>query len=63
MSRPELTLALEPWFGRTTDSIANDSDGWTPRSADGSRTGHSEHTVTVTDGAPLVLTRRDGEAR
>jgi methionyl aminopeptidase len=59
--RPGLTLALEPWFARTTDRIVHDPDGWTIRSADGSRTAHSEHTVAVTDGAPLVLTRRADE--
>lgn len=55
--RPGLTLALEPWFARTTDKVVYDDDGWTIRSADGSRTAHSEHTIAITDGAPLVLTR------
>ncbi|HEX3649838.1 MAG TPA: type I methionyl aminopeptidase [Pseudonocardiaceae bacterium] len=55
--RPGLTLALEPWFAATTDKITFDEDGWTIRSADGSRTAHSEHTVAITDGGPLVLTR------
>lgn len=57
--RPGLTLALEPWFARTTDRIVYDPDGWTIRSADGSRTTHSEHTIAVTDDGPRVLTRRD----
>lgn len=56
--RPGLTLALEPWFARTTARIVYDPDGWTIRSADGSRTAHSEHTIAITDSAPLVLTRR-----
>ncbi|MFJ1767463.1 type I methionyl aminopeptidase [Amycolatopsis sp. NPDC088138] len=60
--RPGLTLALEPWFARTTDKIVYDEDGWTIRSADGSRTAHSEHTVAITEDAPLVLTRRAEEA-
>ncbi|MET7989968.1 type I methionyl aminopeptidase [Amycolatopsis sp. NPDC005232] len=59
--RPGLTLALEPWFARTTDRIVYDPDGWTIRSADGSRTAHSEHTVAVTEDGPLVLTRRESE--
>ncbi|GAA0939085.1 type I methionyl aminopeptidase [Nonomuraea longicatena] len=59
--RPGLTLALEPWFARTTDRIVHDADGWTIRSADGSRTAHSEHTVAVTEDGPLVLTRREDE--
>lgn len=61
--RPGLTLALEPWFARSTDQIVYDADGWTIRSADGSRTAHSEHTVAITEDAPLVLTRRQTEIR
>jgi methionyl aminopeptidase len=57
--RPGLTLALEPWFAAGTDRIVFDRDGWTIRSADGSRTAHSEHTIAITDGAALVLTARE----
>jgi methionyl aminopeptidase len=55
-----LTIAIEPWFARTTNRIVFDPDGWTIRSADGSRTAHSEHTVAITDDGPIVLTRRPG---
>jgi methionyl aminopeptidase len=55
---PGLTIAIEPWFCRTTDKIRYDSDGWTIRSADGSRTAHSEHTVAITASGPRVLTGR-----
>ncbi|MER7015218.1 type I methionyl aminopeptidase [Saccharopolyspora sp. NPDC000359] len=58
---PGMTLALEPWFARTTEQIVFDPDGWTIRSADGSRTAHSEHTVAITEDEPLVLTRREDE--
>jgi len=54
--RVGMTLALEPWFARTTDRIVFDRDGWTIRSADGSRTAHSEHTVAITADGPRVLT-------
>jgi methionyl aminopeptidase len=54
--QPGLTLALEPWFARTTGKIVYDPDGWTIRSADGSRTTHSEHTVAITEDGPEVLT-------
>jgi methionyl aminopeptidase len=54
--RPGMTLALEPWFAATTDRIAFDPDGWTIRSADGSRTAHSEHTIAITEDGPQVLT-------
>jgi methionyl aminopeptidase len=55
---PGLTIAIEPWFCRSTDKIIFDADGWTIRSADGSRTAHSEHTVAITASGPRVLTRR-----
>ncbi|MET0426048.1 MAG: type I methionyl aminopeptidase [Actinoplanes sp.] len=55
---PGLTIAVEPWFCKTTDKIKFDEDGWTIRSADGSRTAHSEHTIAITESGPRVLTRR-----
>lgn len=58
--RPGLTIAIEPWFACGTGEIVYDSDGWTIRSADGSRTAHSEHTVAITETGPRVLTRRPG---
>lgn len=56
--KPGLVLALEPWFLETTDRLVQDPDGWTLRSADGSRGAHSEHTVVITDGDPIILTAR-----
>lgn len=56
--RPGLTIAIEPWFlagGRDTYRV--DDDGWTLRSADGSRGAHFEHTIAVTDDGPRILTR------
>lgn len=53
---PGLTLAIEPWFARTTDRVYTDPDGWTIRSADGSRTAHSEHTIAITAAGAEVLT-------
>lgn len=56
--RAGLVLALEPWFLQTTDELRTDEDGWTLRSADGSRGAHSEHTVAITDEGPIILTDR-----
>ena len=56
--KPGLVIAIEPWFLQTTDQIFTDADGWTLRSADGSRGAHMEHTVAITDDGPLVLTDR-----
>ncbi|MGO4594118.1 type I methionyl aminopeptidase [Leifsonia sp. 2TAF2] len=53
--RPGLVIAIEPWFLETTDEIYTDRDGWTLRSADGSRGAHSEHTIAITDDGPLIL--------
>lgn len=57
--RPGLVIAIEPWFLAATDQIVMDPDGWTLRSADGSRGAHAEHTVAITADGPLVLTARD----
>ena len=38
---PGLVIAIEPWFLETTDEIFTDPDGWTLRSADGSRGAHT----------------------
>src|SRR5690242_4808871 len=57
--KPGLVIAIEPWFMHTTDEIVTDPDGWTLRSADGSRGAHSEHTIAVTEDGPVVLTARE----
>jgi len=58
--KPGLVIAIEPWFMLGTDKLRVDADGWTLRSADGSRTAHSEHTVAITDDGPITLTQRNG---
>jgi methionyl aminopeptidase len=55
--RPGLVLAIEPWFlAGGADEYVIDDDGWTVRSADGSRAAHVEHTVAITEEGPWVLT-------
>jgi len=56
--KPGLVIAIEPWFLHTTDEIVMDDDGWTIRSADGSRGAHVEHTIAITEGDPIVMTAR-----
>lgn len=56
--KPGLVIAIEPWFLHTTDEIRMDDDGWTIRSADGSRGAHVEHTIAITEGDPIVMTAR-----
>jgi methionyl aminopeptidase len=56
--RPGLVLALEPMLiASGTDAYRTDADGWTLRTADGSRAAHAEHTVAITDDGPLILTQ------
>ena len=54
---PGMVIAIEPWFlAGGTDEYRIDANGWTVRSADGSRAAHVEHTVAITDDGPVVLT-------
>ena len=56
--RPGLVLALEPMLiSGGTDAYVEDPDGWTLRTADGTRAAHVEHTVAVTESGPEVLTQ------
>ena len=59
--RPGMTFALEPWWGRGSDRLTLDADGWTLRSADGSNTAHSEHTIAITEDGPRILTGSGGD--
>lgn len=54
--RPGLLLALEPWVMADTATLAMDPDGWTLRSATGSRSAHSEHTIAITEDGAEILT-------
>ena len=52
-------ITVEPFLVPTTsDLVVDERDGWTQLSADGSRGAHAEHTMQVTDGAPIILTAR-----
>jgi len=56
---PGLVIAIEPWFmAGGSDDCYLDDDGWTIRTADGSRAAHAEHTVAVTEDGPVILTSR-----
>lgn len=55
--RPGMVLAIEPMLtAGGTDDYTCDGDGWTLRTADGSRAAHAEHTVAVTADGPRILT-------
>ena len=55
--RPGLVIALEPMLiAGGGDDYRVDPDGWTIRTADGTRAAHAEHTIAVTADGPCILT-------
>lgn len=55
--RPGMVLALEPMITLGSSQIKLCSDGYTYKTADGSRSAHFEHTIAITNGEPIVLTK------
>jgi len=55
--RPGMTIALEPMVLVGTPHTVTKEDQWTVVSLDGSLTAHFEHSVAVTEGEPLILTK------
>lgn len=54
---PGMVLALEPMLTLGTDKIVLAKDGYTYKTADGTNAAHWEHSIVITDGEPIVLTR------
>jgi methionyl aminopeptidase len=55
--RAGLTIALEPMVLIGTYRTKVMGDQWAVASADGTLTAHAEHTIAVTDGDPMILTK------
>ncbi len=53
---PNMVVALEPMVNIGRDEVITDSDGFTVKTADGSRSAHFEHTILITGGDAEVLT-------
>jgi methionyl aminopeptidase len=51
-----LVITVEPIIAAGAGDVHMTSDGWTVRTDDGSPSAHFEHTIVVTDGAPLLVT-------
>lgn len=56
--KPGMVLALEPMVNMGTHEVDASADRWPVRTKDGLPSAHFEHTVAVTEGPALVLTRR-----
>jgi methionyl aminopeptidase len=52
-----LVLTIEPMISAGSPRPVLDKDGWTMRTRDGSLAAHDEHTLVITKGRPIVLTR------
>ncbi|MFZ0638483.1 MAG: type I methionyl aminopeptidase [Candidatus Acidiferrales bacterium] len=51
-----LVLTVEPIIAMGSGKPKDGGDGWTVKTADGSLSAHYEHTIVITDGAPMLLT-------
>jgi methionyl aminopeptidase len=51
-----LVITIEPIIAAGSGRVSLDRDGWTIRTADGTRSAHYEHTIVITHGAPILLT-------
>jgi methionyl aminopeptidase len=51
-----LVITIEPIIAAGDGTVDQAADGWTLKTRDGSWSAHTEHTIVITDGAPIVLT-------
>src|SRR5262245_2398949 len=54
---PGLVVAIEPMVNAGGPEVAVKDDGWTAVTKDGSLSAHFEHSVAITDGGPVVLSK------
>jgi methionyl aminopeptidase len=52
-----MCFAIEPMVNLGTDRVYTKSDDWTVCTEDGKPSAHFEHTITVTEGKPIILTK------
>ncbi len=55
--KPGMVIAIEPMINIGGDAIISLPDGYTIKTADGSRSAHFEHTVLITEGEAEILTK------
>ena len=54
--QPGMCFAIEPMINLGTEMVYTKSDNWTVCTKDGLPSAHFEHTITVTNGKPIILT-------
>jgi methionyl aminopeptidase len=53
---PGLVITIEPIIALGEGGLVTAADRWTERTVDGSLSAHFEHTIVVTERAPILLT-------
>jgi methionyl aminopeptidase len=56
-----LVITIEPFLTTGATKAIQGDDGWTLRSPDGSRGAQFEHTLIITRGEPIVVTRSSSQ--
>lgn len=54
---PGMTICIEPMINQSCAEVRIMPDKWTVVEANGNLSAHFEHTVAITDGEPLILTK------
>ena len=54
---PGMTIAIEPMINMGSKAVKCLPDGWTVKTLDGKLSAHFEHTVAITKGEPMILTK------
>jgi methionyl aminopeptidase len=57
--RPGMTLAIEPMINEGTDQVVILEDRWTVVTEDRKLSAHYEHTIAITEGEPIILTKEE----
>ena len=57
MLKKGMCLAIEPMINMGSKAIKCLPDGWTVKTLDGKLSAHFEHTIAITKGEPLILTK------
>jgi methionyl aminopeptidase len=53
---PGLVITIEPIISAGTGAVYESDDGWTIKTADRACSAHVEHTIVITDHAPVLIT-------
>jgi len=55
--KPGMCIAIEPMINLGSEKVYTKSDDWTVCTQDGKPSAHFEHSITVTENGPIILTK------